>query len=142
MVTEGKLFNTPLARYRLGSTLVWFGVFTWVPFIFLRVVGQRPSFWWFLPFHLVGVIVGSRLRAHARKELGTALVKKDLWRVIGHGLIWLGIGVWVPYFYLKLILGEAVDVVIFLPYHLTGVLGGVLTLVVGSFVSKRSETSA
>jgi len=54
----------------------------------------------------------------------------------------LGIGVWVPYFYLKLVLGVAVDVVIFLPYHLTGVLGGVLMLVVGSFVSKRSETSA
>jgi len=105
-------------------------------------VGQRPSLWWFLPFHLVGVIVGSRLRAHARKELETVLVKKDLWRVIGHGLIWLGIGVWVPYFYLKLVLGVAVDVVIFLPYHLTGVLGGVLMLVVGSFVSKRSETSA
>jgi len=146
MVTEGKLFSSPRARYRLGSVLIWLGVLAWTPYIFLRVTGISTSPFWFLPIHLVGVIGGSRLRSSARAELGLHRVKRDPWRILGHGSIWLGVGVWIPYFYLKLILGAAVNVMDFLPYHLTGVLGGVLLLIIGSFVSRReipqSETGA
>ena len=58
MVIEKKLFNTALARYRLGTLLLWLGILTWVPFIILRIVGEKPSLFWFLPFHLLGVIGG------------------------------------------------------------------------------------
>ena len=66
MVTVAKLFSTPLTRYRLGSALIWVGVLTWTPYIFLRVTGQVTSPFLFLLFHLVGVVGGSRLRSHVR----------------------------------------------------------------------------
>jgi len=69
MVTEEKITGVVLARYRLGTVLVWSGVITWVPFIVLRMVGEKPSLFLFLPFHLIGVLSGARLRAIARKEL-------------------------------------------------------------------------
>lgn len=53
MVTDEKISNTALARYRLGSALIWLGVTVWLPFIGLRLVGEKPSLFWFLPFHLI-----------------------------------------------------------------------------------------
>jgi hypothetical protein len=127
MVTdEKKLIDNVIGRYRFGTLLVWSGVLAWVPFIFLRAIGEKPTFLLFLPFHLIGVVGGSRLRAQARKELGMAPPKKNLLRTTGHALILLGIAVWVPYLYLKLVIGQPADMMSFLPYHLTGVLGGVL----------------
>jgi hypothetical protein len=126
MVTEQeKLINHVVLRYRLGTALVWLGVFTWAPFIFLRVIGEKPSFLLFLPFHLIGVIGGSRLRSMARRELGLSPPKKNVLRTAGHIMILLGISVWVPYLYLKLVMGQSVEVMSYLPLHLTGVLGGV-----------------
>jgi hypothetical protein len=55
---------------------------------------------------------------------------------VGHSLILLGISVWLPYLYWKLVLGQPVDVMEFLPFHLTGVLGGVLVHLL-SFVMER-----
>ena len=137
MVVEKKLLNTALARYRLGTVLLWLGVLTWVPFIILRVVGEKPSLLWFLPFHLLGVIGGSRLRAIARKEMNLPPGETSPLRVIAHGLIYAGILVWAPYFYLKATTQAPVEVMNFLPYHLTGVLTGIALLVINFLVTRK-----
>ncbi len=104
MVTEEKTINNAMTRYRLGTMMIWLGVLIWLPFILLRAIGERPIFLWFLPFHLAGVIGGSRIRSLARKEMGLAPSKKNLLRIAGHGMIFLGILVWVPYLYFKLVI--------------------------------------
>ncbi|MBI2333480.1 MAG: hypothetical protein HYU84_15210, partial [Chloroflexi bacterium] len=63
MVTDKKIFNAALMRYRLGNVLIALGVLTWLPFIVLRIAGEKPSLFLYLPFHLLGVIGGARLRA-------------------------------------------------------------------------------
>jgi len=141
MVVEEKNTNTALMRYRAGLVLIWIGVLTWLPFILLRASGSKPSLFWFLPFHLVGVIGGSRLRKIAREEMGADAPKNNAFRTIGHSLIFLGILVWGIYFYLKLVVGQPVDVSEFLPYHLTGIFGGVMFLGMGYFVSRRNLSS-
>jgi hypothetical protein len=137
MVTEEKILNMALVRYRLGSVLVWLGVMTWAPFILLRIAGEKPSFLLFLPFHLLGVVGGSRLRSLARKEMGALAPTRNILQIIGHALIYIGILVWVPYFYLKLIAQQPVEVMNFLPYHLTGVLSGIVVLGLGYFINRR-----
>jgi hypothetical protein len=137
MVTEEKLISNVVMRYRLGTILIWLGVFTWAPFIFLKIIGERPSFLLFLPFHLLGVIGGARLRSIARKELGLIPNKKNTLTIAGHLLILLGVLVWVPYLYLKLVIGQSVEVMNYLPYHLTGVLGGVFLHILSYFIEHR-----
>ncbi len=139
MVTDEKIQNTALARYRLGTALIWLGVMTWLPFIVLRIVGEKPSLFLFLPLHLIGVVGGSRMRSLARKEMGAPPSKKILLRVLGHGLIYIGILVWAPYFYLKVFTQASVDVMNFLPYHLTGVLGGISLLVISYLISRKND---
>lgn len=136
MVTEEKIINNVMLRYKFGTILVWLGVFTWAPFILLRATGAKPPFLWFLPFHLIGVIGGSRLRSAARKELGLSVPKRNLLHTAGHVMILLGISVWVPYLYSKLIMGQFVEVMDYLPFHLIGVLGGVLVHVL-SYIMER-----
>ena len=138
MVIEKKFFNTALARYRLGTILLWLGILTWVPFIILRLVGEKPSLFWYLPFHLIGVIGGSRLRGTARKEMDLPPRKVSLLQMIGHGLIYAGILVWAPYFYLKATTQAPVEVMNFLPYHLTGIFGGSTLLGINFWIT-RSE---
>lgn len=141
MVTEEKTSSGALARYHLGSVLIWLGVTVWLPFIGLRLIGEKPSLFWYLPFHLLGVIGGSRLRANARRELGQSSPKKNRLQMIGHGAIFAGILVWIPYFYLKAS-GQPVEVMNYLPYHLMGVLGGVGILAVNHFLTQvRSRGS-
>jgi glutamate-1-semialdehyde aminotransferase len=53
---------------------------------------------------------------------------KNVFRTVGHSLIFLGILVWGVYFYLKLLTGLPVDVGDFLPFHLTGIFGGIVAL--------------
>jgi hypothetical protein len=142
MVTEKKVYNTTLLRYRLGSALIWLGVLTWLPFIVLRISGEKPSLFWYLPFHLLGVIGGARLRSTARKEMGVPPAPKSILQMLGHGLIVGGILVWAPYFYLKIVAGQEVDVMNFLPYHLTGVLGGVTILLVRYLISRSADVRA
>jgi hypothetical protein len=85
MVTEEKTSSGALARYHLRSILIWMGVTVWLPFIGLRMVGEKSSLFWYLPFHLLGVIGGSRLRASARRELGQSSPKKNRLQMIRHG---------------------------------------------------------
>jgi hypothetical protein len=126
-------------RYRLGSAFIWLGVLTWLPFIVLRIAGEKPSLFLYLPFHLIGVIGGARMRSAARKEMGTAPASKSLLQMLGHGSIIAGILVWAPYLYLKMVVGQDVEVMNFLPYHLTGVLGGILILLAGYLISRRAD---
>ena len=136
MVTQEKIISNVVLRYRLGTILIWLGVFTWLPFIFLRAIGEKPQFLVFLPFHLIGVVGGSRLRSIARKELGLPATEKNMLVIAGHIMILLGILVWAPYLYIKLVMGQSVEVMNYLPYHLTGVLGGVLLHVL-NYVRRR-----
>jgi hypothetical protein len=131
MLTEKRTAHPALARYRLGVALLWLGVLTWLPFIVLRAGGSKPSIFWFLPFHLLGVIGGSQMRAKARREMGGAAPAKNVFSMVGHSLIFLGILVWGVYFYLKLIAGQPVDAGDFLPFHLTGIFGGIASLGAG-----------
>ena len=141
MVTEEEqLINNILLRYRLGTILAWLGVFTWAPFIFLRAIGEKPAFLLFLPFHLIGVIGGSRLRSSARRELGMSPPKKQSLHTAGHILILLGISVWVPYLYSKLILGQSVEVMDYLPFHLAGVLGGVFLHIISYLIERQRKS--
>lgn len=142
MVTEEKAYNPALARYRLGTVLIWLGVLVWLPFILLRIAGETPSLFWFLPFHLAGVIGGSRMRSSSRKELGRAAPKTSRLRTLGHGLILVGILVWVPYFYSKLALQQEVEVMNYLPFHLAGILGGIVVLVRDYFLNRGNRAKA
>jgi hypothetical protein len=139
MVTEKNLLSAPLVRYRLGIVLIWLGVLTWVPFILLRIAGEKPSLFWYLPFHLIGVIGGARLRSVARRELGISPESRNIWRILGHGLILTGVAVWAPYFYLKLAAGVPVNVLNYLPFHLGGIFAGLTFLAIGHWVSKKRE---
>jgi len=141
MVVEEKTTTWSLLRYRIGMVLIWFGVLTWLPFIVMRTNGSKPSLFWFLPFHLVGVVGGSRLRKKARAEMGAESPKKNTFRTIGHTMIFLGILVWGVYFYQKLVVAQLVDVGDFLPYHLTGIFGGIFFLIVGYFRNRRTTAS-
>ena len=136
MVPEEKIISGVVMRYRLGTIFVWLGVFTWVPFIVLRAMGERPSFLLFLPFHLWGVIGGSRLRSTARKELGLVPPKKNMLSIAGHVMIVLGILVWAPYLYSKFVMGQSIEVMNYLPYHLIGIFAGIFLHIL-SYVMER-----
>ena len=138
MVTDEKMYNTTLMRYRLGNVLIALGVLTWLPFIVLRIAGEKPSLFLYLPFHLLGVIGGARLRAYARKEMGVLPAKKSLLQILGHGMIFVGILVWAPYFYLKAV-HQSVEVLNYLPYHLTGILGGVSLLAINYWFTRKAQ---
>ncbi|RJP52482.1 MAG: hypothetical protein C4583_06580 [Anaerolineaceae bacterium] len=125
MVTDEKIYNAALMRYHFGNALIWLGVLTWLPFIVLRFAGEKPSLFWYLLFHLLGVIGGSRLRAYARREMGMTLPQKSRLQMLGHGLVFAGILVWAPYFYMKFVAQQPVEAMDYLPYHLTGVLSGI-----------------
>ena len=90
MVTNEKVYNTELIKYRLRIILIWFGVLTWLLFFILRIAGEKPSLFWYLPFHLAGVIGGSRLRAFARKEMNLSPSKKNVLQILGHEVIFGG----------------------------------------------------
>ena len=139
MVTKGDSLIPAIARYRLANLMIWTGVLTWLPFILLRFTGEKPNIFWFLPFHLLGVLGGSRLKASARRDLGNAALKKTRLRTLGHILIFTGIMVWMIYFFLKLVAHVPVEVGQFLPYHLTAMLGGVVVLLV-NFWHERQKS--
>jgi hypothetical protein len=140
MVTEQKIYNAALMRYGLGNLLIWLGVLTWLPFIVLRIVGEKPSLFLYLPFHLLGVIGGARLRTYAGKELGIMPVKKSLLQILGHGMIILGILVWTPYFYLKIV-QQPVEVMNYLPYHLASVFGGIVLNLINTINSRKEAVT-
>jgi len=106
---EEATFDAALMRYRLGIVLIWIGLLIWAPFIVMRANGISPSIFWFLPFHLTGVVGGSRLRAAARRAMGEGAPIKNAFRTFGHVLVSLAISVWGVYFFLKLAVGQDVE---------------------------------
>ena len=124
-------------RYRLGNALITLGVMAWLPFIVLRIAGEKPSLFLYLPFHLLGVLAGSSLCASARKEMGTVPAKKSPLQILGRGMIVLGILVWAPYFYLKVV-RQSVEAMDYLPYHLIGLLGGITLLAINYLISRKN----
>ena len=88
-------------------------------------MGEEPSIYPFLAVHLTGVIGGTRLRARGRTSESK---KRSRRQVIGKILILLGVLAWAPYLYQKDILGEPVEIGLFLTAHLTGVLTGIALL--------------
>ncbi|HAE59063.1 MAG TPA: hypothetical protein DCG54_06020 [Anaerolineae bacterium] len=141
MLKAGNLTLNPTGVYRLGTLLVWLGVLAWAPFIFLRLIGEKPPFWWFLPFHLLGVLGGARLRRLARLVMDSQPEKKSLYRLVGHGMIFFGVLIWVPYFYLKYVALQPVEVMNFLPFHLAGALGGLAVLGLELLVRSAQNSS-
>jgi hypothetical protein len=142
MVTDEKIYDPVLFKYRLGIALIWIGVLIWVPFIMLRIASEKPSIFWYLPFHLVCVVGGSRVRASARRKMNRIPLQKNALQILGHGMIVAGILVWAPYFYLKAIAPQPVEVMDFLPYHLAGVLGGIALLAVSYLLSQKNQRQA
>ena len=137
MVIDEKIYDTAPLRYRFGNVLIWLGVLTWLPFIVLRIAGEKPSLFWYLPFHLLGVVGGARLRALARQEMGAPPPQRSRLQMLGHGLIFAGILVWTPYIYLKVIAQQPVEVMDFLPFHLAGILSGIVLLVINHLTSQK-----
>lgn len=58
---------------------------------------------------------------------------------VAKGLIWMGVLAWVPYFFVKVILGGEVQILPFLVIHLTGVLGGGFLKTFELMQSKKSS---
>jgi polyferredoxin len=139
MVTKQDSFISAALRYRLANLLIWTGVLTWLPFILLRFAGEKPNIFWFLPFHLIGVVGGSRLKSAARRELGDSAPQKTRLRTLGHILLFSGIMVWVIYFFLKLVIHMPAEVSQFLPFHLTAMLSGVAVLFTNFWLERRKS---
>ena len=106
---------------QIGKLLLIMGVLAWAPFLILVGMGEEPSIYPFLAVHLTGVIGGTRLRA--RRNDGKAK-QRSRRQVIGRILILLGVLAWAPYLYQKDVLGQPVEIGLFLTAHLSGVLTG------------------
>jgi hypothetical protein len=87
------------------------------------MIGESPSLLFYLPFHLLGVVGGSRLRKNAKKQLGIPIEKRRGYKLVAYFLVIASLLVWIPYFVLKLS-GRSVEVAPFLTVHLIGMLSG------------------
>lgn len=139
MVSNAETLATGKNRKRLANIMIWVGVLTWLPFIIMRTMGHTPSIFWFLPFHLFGVVGGSRLKSAIRREMDGMPAKKTRLRLLGHILVFTGIMVWVVYFSAKLIFHLPVEVGQFLPYHLTAMLSGITILLINFLLNRQKE---
>ena len=120
-----KFLEVGLSQRAWGKTLVWLGVFAWLPFFYLVSLGREVSIFPFLAVHLTGVLGGSWLLSDANKKAGIVRTKHGgKRRLVGRIMIYLGVLAWVPYIYLTRSLGQDIEIRPFLIAHLTGVLGG------------------
>jgi hypothetical protein len=134
--------KNPHRLHQYGTLLVWAGVLVWMPFFALRIIGESPSLMIFLPFHLAGVIGGSRIRTAANLQLGKPKAKPTRYKKASHALVIASLLVWIPYYALKLS-GQEVDVSPYLTVHLIGIFGGTGLMGFGRaasyFQKKRTE---
>jgi hypothetical protein len=113
-------------RKNIGMLLIWLGVSSWLPYLYLLAEGRNPLIYPFLAVHLTGVIGGSRL-GKSRSPIHTS--KMHLRRqIVGRVMIVLGVAAWAPYLYQKELLSQSVEITPYLIVHLIGVLGGSLML--------------
>lgn len=137
---DALLFNLNLAQWKKISTiLIWVGVLSWVPFIYLKFSDQNPPLIPFLLFHLTGVIGGARSRSWIRQQETGEKPKADRVGVVGRILVLVGVSAWIPYLTMKYVMKIDVDITPFLSVHLPGVLGGGLMMLVGFFRKKEAE---
>ena len=130
-----------LDSQKIGKVLLMMGVLAWVPFLYLVATGKEPSIYPFLIVHLTGVIGGTRLRSRGRDGEQKQLHRRQ---VIGKILILLGVLAWAPYLYQKDILGEPIEIGLFLAAHLTGVLTGIallLSVPIGKYLQRSRQNS-
>ena len=133
--------TNPHQVYKYGTVLLWLGVLVWAPYFALRIVGESPSLMAFLPFHLVGVVGGARLRKTARKKLGIPVEKRKGYKRLAHWILIASLLVWLPYYGLKLT-GQAVSLNPFLSVHLVGIFGGTGLMAAGGLVENwRNRTN-
>ena len=124
-----------------GTIFIIAGVLVWVPYLVLRTTGETPSLLVFLPFHLLGVVGGARMRTSANKQLGIPVEKRRGYMRISLYLVIASLLVWIPYFVLELS-GRPVELTPFLTVHLVGMLGGLGLMGVGSamqYLQKRRQ---
>jgi hypothetical protein len=133
---------SPSQLRNYGTVLLWAGVLVWVPYFMLRFIGESPSLMMFLPFHLLGVIGGARMRSAANKKLGKPVDKRKGYRRIAHLILIASLLVWVPYYALKLT-GRPVELNPYLTIHLIGIFSGTGLMGIGSavkyFKQKRQQ---
>jgi hypothetical protein len=136
-----KLSN-PHQLHKFGTFLVILGVLVWVPFFALRIAGETPSMFIYLPFHLAGVIGGGSLRKVANHRLAKPKEGRFYYKWIAHILFVIGLLVWLPYYAQKLN-GSSVELTPYLTAHLIAVLSGTGIIILGSawrfFRMKRRE---
>ncbi len=135
------ILENPQRLYKFGTVLLWLGVIIWAPYFVLRIVGESPSLMAFLPFHLVGVIGGERLRKTARKRMGIPLKKRKGYKRLAHWILIASILVWLPYYGL-ILAGRAVSLNPYLTVHLVGIFGGTGLMAAGGLVENwRNRTN-
>jgi hypothetical protein len=122
--------NDPQKLHKYGTILLWGGILVWLPYFALRMVGESPSLMAFLPFHLVGVIGGARLRTTANRQLGKPIEKRKGYKLVAHILVIASLLVWIPYYAFKLT-GQPVELAPYLTLHLIGIISGTALMVVG-----------
>lgn len=130
-----------LDTQKIGEVLLIMGVLAWAPFLILVAMGEEPSIYPFLAVHLTGVIGGSRLRARGKDG---ETKQRSRRQVTGKILILLGVLAWAPYLYQKDILGEPVEIGLFLAAHLTGVLTGIallLSVALQNYLQKSRQSA-
>lgn len=125
--------TNPNQLRKFGTILIFTGVLVWVPYFVLRIIGESPSLLVFLPFHLLGVVGGARMRTTANKQLGIPVEKRRGYKRIAHLLVIASLLVWIPYYVLKLA-GHPVELNPFLTVHLIGMLSGTGMLGIGATV--------
>lgn len=129
--------DNPLANphrlHRYGTILLWAGVLVWAPFFILRMFGDSPSLLVYLPFHLLGVIGGARMRASANKQLGKPIENHRGYKRVAHYIVIASLLVWIPYYGLK-ISGRPVELTPFLMVHLIGIFSGTGLMGIGGAV--------
>jgi hypothetical protein len=133
--------SNPYKLHRLGTILIWAGVLVWAPYFILRMFGENPSLMMYLPFHLIGVIGGGRLRLVANKQLGKKVEKRKGYKLVAHLLVIASLLVWIPYYALKLT-GNTVELTPYLTVHLIGIFSGTGLMSVGAvmqFLKKRRQ---
>ena len=118
-MTDVSLTN-PHQLHKYGTILLWAGILVWEPYFVVRIIGESPSLLMYLPFHLLGVIGGARMRTNANKQLGKPVEKRRGYKRIALYLVIANLLVWIPYYALKLS-GRPVELTPFLIIHLIGI---------------------
>jgi hypothetical protein len=136
------IFKDSRSLHKLGTILVGIGVLVWLPYFMLRIIGKNPEILLYLPFHLLGVIAGGRMRNAANKKLGRFKKKQKSYAFVARLLMVASILVWLPYYGLQLA-GRTVTVQPYLIVHLSSLFLGAAVMGAGGMVQyiqkKRSE---